>query len=286
MENNRPSYKIPDKLKKVLKKGEYAQYEVLDIFDGNGVETLRDLLIPSTDVIQDPDSGEIIPIGYVVSWKGDGTPNFGEIIFRADAKCKLILKHGARDAAAYQYLEITNFNSSNPHRDINMPMAFKAVDSTGGSRESRVVRDNKLKAMSMAAEFSDAEILKFVQANAVKIKGLTVITKPDGEVDYEEIRDVVERLAETNPAKFLSLHVSTPKPVNSTEALVDQAINNGIIAFDKEAKGWYNMQSGKTFLVAKSIKNGVPKKELNAWLATDAGKKVLSLISEVEEIEA
>jgi hypothetical protein len=284
--SDKPSYKIPEKYKRVLKKGEYAIFRMVGTgFNEDGKFSGRDLILPATDVIQDND-GNITPIAFVESWKANGDPNFGVIQFRTTDACQIILRHGARDAAGYNYLKICNFNGSNLDRDPNAPLEFEEVDTMGGSKESRAERKIKAQAMDLAMSFTDDELIKFVQTNQVKIDGLRVVNKPDGSFDYEEIRDIVERLAENKPNKFMTLNTAVEKPLSTTDQLINYAIESGIIKFDKEVKSWYNCQSSKNFLKVKSILKNSPKIELAIWLTSSAGKGILDIISAAKEAEA
>jgi hypothetical protein len=283
--SDKPNYKIPEKYKRTLKKGEFAIYRMVGTgYNEDGKFSGRDLILPPTDIIQDED-GTIIPIAYVESWRSNGDPIFGSIQFRTTDACQLILRHGARDAAAYNHLEICNFNGSNKNRDVLAPIEFERVDTMGGSRESRQERKLKRAAQDLAMDLTDEELVNFVQTNMVKIDGLRVVNKPDGSFDYEEMRDVVERLAEQKPQKFMSLHVAVAKPVSTTDQLVNYAVENDIVKFDKEVKSWFNVTSGKNFLKVGSIKNGIPKKELGIWLTSAAGKGIRDIINAAKEAE-
>lgn len=277
-----PRFVVPDKFKRSLKKGEFAVYRKLGCYMEDGRFTGADLLLPTQDVIQDPESGDLIPIAYVRSYSAMGVPDFGEINFLTTGMCQLMLKHGAQDAGAYQFMEITNFNASNPNRDPAAPASFERVDTMDGSKMSRNARATKIKALQLATSFSDDELLAFVTANQHKERSFHVAYLPDGTPDMEQLRDIVERIAESSPIRFMGYNSTLPVAVSSTRELIDYAISVGLIDFDKEAKGWYNAASGKTFLIAKSIKNGVPKIELEAWLQTKEGKNVLKLITEAK----
>ncbi len=283
--SDKPNYRIPEKYKRVLKKGEYAIFRMIGTgYNEDGKFSGRDLLLSSKDILQDAD-GNVTPIAFVESYRGDGEPIFGTIQFRTTDACQIILRHGARDAAGYNYLKICNFNGSNPDRDVNAPIEFEEVETMGGSKESRIDRKAKLAAMDLAMSFTDDELVQFVLTNQVKIDGLRVVNKPDGSFDYEEIRDNVERLAETKPNKFMSLHVAVPKPLSTMDELINYAVEANIITFDKEVKSWYNTQSGKNFLKVVSIQKGVPKKELGIWLTSAAGKGILDIIRAAKEAE-
>lgn len=283
--NNKPNYKIPEKFKRSLKKGEFAMYRMLGVTFGTNEKgevtiTGRDLILPNVDVIQDSESGDLIPIAYVKSWKANGDPNIGEIMFYAENQCQFTLRHGARDAAAYQFLEICNYNISNPDRDPNAEPAFEKIDTMSGAKDSRAERANKKRAMDIAASLTDEELIEFMNANQVKLERLTITYKPDGTVDFEALRDGVEHLAETRHAKFLNMDAGATKPVAGIDQIIDKAIEADVLGFDKETKSWYNKATSKTILQVLSIKFGTPKKELSKWLQSPAGKSVLAILTE------
>lgn len=270
-------YQIPSKYRKVIAKGDYAVFKMLGTGMVDGKFSGYTCGIPVTDTILD-DDGNVFHIGYVSGYRAGGEPIFGDISFSIDNQCMIILHHGVKDAAKFDFMKNSNYNKSNPNRDPAIHPTFEEVTSTTNARDSRVERANRVKAMDIARSFSNEEIVAFVRANAgLQDSRLSQGSLPNGDIDYDEVRESVEAFAERKTAVFLSLN---DKPVESESVdayseLIKSAEVNKVIAFDKDTKQWFNSTTGKPFLKVLSIKNGTPQKELLAWLKTPAGASVL-----------
>ena len=278
---NARMYELPAHLKRSLKKGEYAVYRLKGAYNEEGKFCGRTARVPNKDLIQDKD-GDLHSIAFVTSYRADGTPVLGDIWFWLDSMCQIVLTHGARDAKAYNYLEICNFNESNPDRDTQAPVIFERVEGSTISKELRDKRKYKVQAVQVAQSLDNESVIRFINTNQGKFNQLRVSANPDGTLNYEEMREHIEALAESSPALFLKSTEALPS--DKTEAgsidIIQRAVDEEVIEFDKETKSWYNKATGKSILKVNRMTSGQPEKELAKFLQTLAGSKYMKLLTD------
>lgn len=266
------NYVIPDKFRRTLKKGEYAAYQLVDVgYTPDGKFIGRTFGIPNKDIILD-EEGNTIPIGFVEGWGGDGLPIFGRVWFPVDSQCTIVCMHGARHANLYNFLEITNFNESNPNRDPNSPALFRRVDSSSNARQTREQRNERVQALKTVISMSNDEVLDFLENN--KNISVRITSLPNGEKDWNAIRDSLERFAEQNPHIIMSSS-TVKKSSDDAEvmALVKSCVDKQVIGFDRETKSWYGA-TGKPFLKVLSAKDNAQVHELVSYLKSAQGLKM------------
>jgi hypothetical protein len=267
------SYAIPDHLRKTLKRGEYAVYQLADVVYKDGKFYGRTAGVPNKDVILDDKTGELIPIAFVEGHNPDGTARLGSIWFPIETECRIICLPGAKHAGLYNFLEISNYNESNPLRDPNTAPQWRRVDSTNDARQTREQRKQRVDALKAVISMTDEELDKFLDVNQ-KLIGVKLVSLPDGKRDYEAIRENVERWAEKNPSRFFALTESAgTQSDEGLQELVDWAIAEKLITLDRETKTWYDV-NGKPVLKVRSIKDGLPEVELISFLRSSAGEKL------------
>jgi hypothetical protein len=272
-------YEFPQSLKKTLKKGEYAVYQLTDVYYKNGKFSGRTAGIPNKDIVYDGD-GNLTPIAYVQGYTSDGYPNLGNIWFTLDSECTIICMSGVKHANLYNFLEVSNYNESNPNRDQNIQSMYRRVDSMNNAKQTREQRASRVEALKAVMSMSNEDIDQFIKNNSnISFK---VVSTPNGERDWDALRDSLERYAEQNPDKFLSL---SKEKKSSSDTEIEQIIKfgmeNDIIGFDVETKSWYGA-NGKPFLTVKSAKDNNQVKDLIAYFKTPTGNKVYMKIRDAK----
>jgi hypothetical protein len=269
------SYEIPDPLKRTLKKGEYAAYQLIDVFYKDGKFSGRTAGAPNQDLILH--EGELIPIAFVEGREANGSPRFGNIWFDVEKECTILCLPGAKHAALYQFLEISNYNEGNPNRDPQVTPLYRRVDSASNTRQTREERSVRAKAVVLAARLSNEEIVDLVTKNKQDVSA-RMVQKPNGEMDWEASRDSFERWVEKFPDRFLKLSMGTSaKSEPEIEELVAFALANNVVRLDRETKTWYGAD-GKPLLKVKSVSGDLAKVELVGYLKSSQGEKVYDKI--------
>lgn len=279
-DNKKNSYELPSSLKRTLKKGEYAVYQLVDVYYKDGKFSGRTAGIPNKDIIYDED-GNLTPIAYVQGYTADGDPNLGFIWFPIDSECTILCMSGVKHANLYNYLEISNYNESNPNRDTNIPALYRRIDSLNNAKETRDQRAARVDALKAIMSMSNEEIDQFIQNNKDSFQ-VKINSKPDGTKDWDSIRDSIERYAEQNPSRFLKMTKESKTVTDiEIESLIRTGIESGVIGFDSETKSWYG-STGKPFLTVKSIKNNNHMIELSAYLKSPQGLKFYQKLKEAK----
>jgi hypothetical protein len=273
------NYVLPETLRRTLKKGEYAVYQLVDVFyTPDGRFSGRTAGIPNKDIILTKE-GELLPIAFVEAHNTDGSPRFGNIWFQLEAECNIICLAGAKHAAMYNYLEISNYNESNPDRDPSITPVYRRVDSLNQSKQTRSQRSARVSALKAVISMSNEEVEKFLSANkhAVPVK---MVSTPDGKKDFDAIRDSLEKWTEANPDRFLALTLaSNPNAEEAIEEIVKKARAADIIGFDNSTKSWYSAD-GKPFFKVKSSAAGMQNAELVGYLKSADGQKILEKLKQ------
>lgn len=220
--------KISSKLEKKLNRNETVTYRILNIRpdDENpgGFLMPYSVNVPSTDSVYDPGTDEWVDIAIINQVRADGEAVLGDISFEKSNAGTLTLK-GSNPAhqKIYQYLEICNFNKSNPNRATSKMAIFKKIDSKSDAEQERRDRLTYLEALNRAAALSDEDMRYVASSLGIKLRGTNV-----------EIRNKVEEFAEEHPEDFLAV---IEQQTNRTESLIHEAVDLGIIT--------HNGRSGK-----------------------------------------
>jgi hypothetical protein len=218
----------PEGTVKKLGRNQTVTYRILNIKpdeDNPGSFVMPFIVnVPSTDAIYDEKSEEWYDIAYITQVKAGGEAVLGDISFEKSNAGTLTLKgSNARDQKIYEYLELCNYNVSNPNRDTSKMSLFKKIDSTADAENKRQMRRVHIDALNKAADMTDDEA-RFIAASL----GFSMKTK------IQELRNKIEEYAEDNPQEFLAVF---EQQTNRTEALVREAVDLGIVT--------HNHRSGK-----------------------------------------
>lgn len=276
MNKEKSLYQIPSSLKRTLKKGEYAAYQLIDAYyNKDGKFVGRTVGIPNRDVVFDEETGSPAPIGYVQGYTNEGLPNLGSIWFPVESECVIVCLSGVKNASLYNYLEVSNYNESNPNRDTTIPAIYRRIDSLSNAKQTREQRTERVSALRAVIAMTNEQIKEFIEANTDNFP-VRIVSKPNGEHDWEAIRDAIERWAEQNPKKFMSM-TDTKKSSDDSEIeiLIKKAVEEKVIGFDLDTKSWYGA-NGKPFLKVKSgsNKDSAHVYDLVRYLKTPEGLRI------------
>ena len=275
------SYAFPDSLKRTLKKGEYACYQLVDVYYKDGKFSGRTAGIPNKDIVYDTD-GNLTPIAFVEGYNPDGLPILGNIWFSIESECMILCVAGAKNANLYNFLEVSNYNESNPDRDPNIRPVYRRIDSMNNAKQTRNDRNERVTALKAAISMSNEQIEKFISSNAKNIP-VKFVNTPDGNRDWEAIRDGLERFAEKNPARFMSMTDGKPAGNDDElESLIEFGTGEGLIGWDMETRSWYGA-NGKPFLTVKNAKNGTHKSELVSYMKSANGLKIYEKLKDAKK---
>lgn len=210
---------LSEKMIKRLKPDEKATYRVLNVRpdpDNYGRFLMPAALqIPSTDIIYDKGKEDFVPIAAIERTDLEGNPVFINIVFTAANAGYLFLNgSNAVHQKIYQYIEICNFNESNPDRNQEYETFFSRIDAQKEAKVERNIRKLIVKAVNTALDMDD-----------LKVKEVAMALGIDGET-IEEIRNALEDYAGDNPEEFLEVAERASLEV---ETLIKDAIKKGII---------------------------------------------------------
>jgi DNA-dependent RNA polymerase auxiliary subunit epsilon len=226
---------LSEKMVRKLKPNERATYRVLNVRpDPDNVGRFlmpAALQIPSTDIIFDKGKEDFVPIAAIERTDLDGNPVFINIVFTASNAGYLFLNgSNAVHQKIYQYIEICNFNESNPDRSEDFETFFYRVDAQKEAKTERNLRKLIVKAVNLALDLDD-----------VKAREVALALGIDAE-STEELRNELEDYAGDNPEEFLEV-VERASLANET-ALKD-AVKKNIIKNDVNASCFKWVETGK-----------------------------------------
>lgn len=122
------------------------------------------------------------------------------------------------DVAFIMYLELHPKNKNGVFPDPNKHQVFERIDEYAISSEKRTTRTAKIKALNVAQEMSEKEVVQFADAMLW-----------DSTEDIVLLRNRVEELAETDPVFFNEIVESKQLEYR---ALIKNAMDKKIVSFD------------------------------------------------------
>lgn len=211
-----------------LKRGESATYRLLGVKinskDPSKTKVPCSQNVPNRDRIWDENKSEFVDIAMIASIGAEG-PAYRTLWFEKQNLGTIVLQGGAvRDAEAYEFMELCNYNASNPKRDETIPALFYRVDLKKESDSRRKGRSTKRQALNLAAEMGAADIRNFVAMMGWQ-----------EDQDLVVLRDKVEEYAESHPEEFVR---RSKNKQNAIYALISRAKTARVITFDGASNTW------------------------------------------------
>lgn len=227
---------LSEKMIRKLKPDERAIYRVTNVRpdpDNPGKFLMPSALqIRATDTILDKGTGEFVNIAAIERTDLDGNAIFINIIFNASNMGYLFLNgNNPLHQKIYQYVELCNYNESNPDRNANDYEAlFSRIDAQKEAKTERNLRKLIVKAVNLALDLDDTKAREVALALGI-----------DAESN-DELRNELEDYAGDYPEEFLEV-VERASLVNET-ALKD-AVKKNIIKNDVNASCFKWVETGK-----------------------------------------
>lgn len=247
---------LSEKMIRKLKPNERATYRVLNVRpdpDNPGRFLMPAALqIPSTDIIYDKGKEDFVPIAAIERTDLDGNPIYINIVFSASNAGYLFLDGtNAVHQKIYQYIEICNYNESNPDRNQDFETFFSRIDAQKEAKTERNIRKLIVKAVNLAVEMDD-----------LKAKEVAMALGIDGDT-IDEIRNALEDYAGDNPEEFLEV---AERASLEYESLIKEAIKKGIINNNLNSQTFEWAETKKEILKYKKGPNKNYIKELTDYL--------------------
>lgn len=237
--------------------------------------TLRDQSIPQQDFVADPDTQETYHIAVIKRELPNGTYEFEDVTFLAQQLCiiRLNLKH-AKDLEKFRFMEITNYNTSNPNRDRNYTPYFERISASTDYDFSRAHRKLVKQAFAIIDLMSEDDIKSFIRATP------QIVVKSD---DAETRLNAIEEFAELYPQTIIG---ASTVGLADFEAEIDQLIDSKVVNYDKGATTWHLKSGEPVFKLSKTFASQ-PKQALSKFLFKDDAMlaKVRKAATDSDEIK-
>lgn len=264
--NNLP----PEVIKKFkLKPGQVVRYRLHNMrpapMDPSRLAIPAILDIPLTDTIRIPGTDDFTDIAAIRSVSTKGKIQYHEIRFTAKELGYITLSgDNAAHQAIHTYLQLCNYNGSNPDRDPSKEIIFEFVDEEAKAEADQKVRNLKRQALNAAADMNEEEIRNFVAARGFDD------TRP-----VKILRNEVEAFADQDPSGFLDILKNTQA---TSKAILNRAIKKGVIVFNK-TQSRFEWPTGEVILVVARTTGQEPIEELAAFCEANVkGEKVFQTI--------
>jgi len=201
---------------------------------------LRDQIVVTDE---DGTNPRPIHIAYSKGANADGSIILGQdLFFSSDNFGRIVLDpKRASDHNKYMFMEYSNMNASNPNRDQSIPALWKKEDLEVKAKVSRVDRKARKEAMLEALQLSPHMIDVLVSVLG---------SRSDKDKSEEEKRDMIEDIAEKNPAKFLAAVKSNLSKIIQT---IKEAKEIGIIRNDIKKQQFVFMPEEDLILSTKGF---------------------------------
>lgn len=245
-----------------LKRGETATYRLLDgrtdVVDGEVKFGSMDEIV-CRDLIYDDEKGQPVEIG-VPGKIVDGEVKRAKKIqfqpgkFMVDVDQFTLVGGNIEHGEFYEFLEISNINKSNPHRDETVTAKVERVDAVAEAAVEESFVDTLTKALTEVATLNAAAIRSFAAG-----RNWNLSVKP------EVLRAQVKKYAAEFPADFLAALDDKDGSLKST---LKQALDAGIIQYvpHENKIAWAD---GTTVAKLDKPQEGESEIELfSAWLKT------------------
>ncbi len=205
--------------------------------------------------------GKVINIASILSIDAEGNTEFDPMFFsRAEAWQIALDSSVVANRARIEYLELCNYNTSNPNRDSKAEAIFYRVDLKKEAEQAMNTKRTKHEAMSRAFALTGPELLEFAT-----IRGLKT-------TDADTLSQLAVEAAESDSVAFMSL----PFNQDSFGPLIKQAQSKGLIKFDGTVWVWADTK--EEIVKSTSAKKSV--EDLTAHLKSEEGKATLQHLKE------
>lgn len=230
---------------KKLEKGQVVKYQLLNGKQNPDPEKrkFRPVVygsmtqIPTLDRIFDPVKQEHVDIAVVQSFDaqtGKVTPK-PLWVPKTDNGMITITGGNIADEELYEFLELTNYNESNPNRDASVEPLFKRIDDVKDAKERTKKRSELLEAMTYVSSMTNGQIKAFAAS-----------MNWNENDPIELLQDRIEALAQTKPGEFSKLVLKTDEL--DAKTFVKRAVDSGKVSYDPQQHKLVNAVTGETLI--------------------------------------
>jgi hypothetical protein len=221
------------------------------------------LQIPSTDVIYDKGKKDFVTIAAIERTDNDGNAVFLNIVFTSSNFGYLFLDgKNAVHQKIYQFLELCNYNDSNPNKNGEAEVHFHRVDTKKEAIQERSVRKLIVKAVNLAIEMEEKKAMEVAMALGIDAESM------------EEVRNLLEDYAEENPSEFLEV---AERATVEIESLLKEAIKKGIILNNLNSQVFEWAETHKEIYKYKKSPNQNYVKELADYLEENNPDELIAI---------
>lgn len=262
----------PELLKStMLKRDQVVIYKLTGItkspFSESGAEGYPSAKnVPPIDTIWDEKQQKYVDIAAVQSVDASGNHIFHQIFFYGQQAGRIILRGGnASDQEIHSYLQLCNYNASNPDRDQTKEAIFEVVNEEAVAEKATRTRNKRREALNAAADLTTEEV-----------RDIAAALGKDDSKPVAVLKNELEMLADEDPERFLDL--LTNKQV-TMKAVVNRALSKGIIVFNAEQSRyeWPNKEAILT--VARSTGSDAVDELVSFFASSTKGEKVYQTIN-------
>lgn len=219
--------------------------------------------VPATDRIQQ--GGEYKDIAAISKiGKGGEVQQFTDILFLKTSGWELVLDpKSIVENEIIQYLELCNYNATNPNRDPQAESIFYRLDPV------KEAKDN----LSKEKLYNDAVHRAF----NMDVDALKQFVASRGQSDTQDVaimQELAVAAAKADPAAFLSLDVNQ----EVYAATITRAKEKGLIKFDDAAKAWKWVDTNE--VIRKIPKTSDAIQGFASYLKTEEGNAVFQHLQE------
>lgn len=263
---------------KKLAIGELVQYRLLDGKLNPDPEERRkvgkEIIWPMSqcivckDRIKDPFTGKLVDIAVVKEIDKDDRAVVTKLYVPARDQNGFIYVNGGNvdQEKFFEFLEVSNFNKSNPHRDNNIRPLYERIDAVKEAKDKNKSYDTLTEVLQLLRDASLVEIREIGSAYGWDVK-----------VDDDVIRGRLRDLAKKDPEGFKKIVGN--KADLSIKSIINEALREGVITHTP-TENKYTFTKTEEVIVTLVRKEGVePTDQLLEWLKTSTtGKTVLKNI--------
>lgn len=196
-----------------------------------------------------------------------------EIVFYKTGQGLIVINPKTNaDIILYNYMEICNYNKSNPNRDTSIKALFERIDLKADAQRDIDKAKEVVEAITIA-----------LTADEETLRGMAPGMKLSAHIDIDQLRLEMKAKAEKNPELFI--HNTSPKAADVIKEQYEKAMHTGVIEFEGKSNSWKwggEKDSKEALIVNVLIKYKPNEVLLNHLMSKDGQKDLDKIIKEIE----
>lgn len=268
---------ISDDLRKkfTLKRDDVKIFEVLGIStDAEGKKVIPNMVsIPTRDVIYDEASGQYVDIANLKTGypNPDGSYNFDKIWFTRRGNGMIALSgKSAKDRELYMYLAMSNYNQSNPDRDVSMKAFYKERDIEAEAKQEITSAMERTEVLDWVFKAKNAQVKLLVKELGLK-----------GFKSVSEMKVAIMGMV-TNNYIAVAAKIDKVEDVGDMPDLIDAAVEAKLVKYDGRKHAWiYVGQEGTIKSGVRGANKNDQKIAFAQWLNSEDGKEAAEAMKDM-----